>query len=75
VVEASIADLTCNSIKAGGDEVVAAIWQAGASAFVFHVDFVDAPVTLALFEAVDAQVIERTGSNRWIFGSIAGTTG
>jgi len=75
VVDVLIADLTCNSIKAQGDEVVAAIWQAGASAFVFHADLVDAPAILALFEAIDAQTIERTGSNRWIFGSIAGAAG
>jgi len=61
--EGATVALTYNSSRVGADEVVAAIEQAGGSAFALHADLVDASAIPALFEALDAQLVERTGSN------------
>lgn len=54
--------LTYNASRAGADEVVAAIEKAGGSAFALHADLVDAEAIPELFEKLDGELTERTGS-------------
>lgn len=54
--------LTYNSSKAGADEAVAAIEQAGGHAFALKVELLDASTIAPLFEQLDAEMTKRYGS-------------
>lgn len=61
--EGAIVALTYNRSKSGADEAVAAIEKAGGSAVALHADLADADVIPYLFEHVDAELAQRSGSN------------
>ncbi|MGA4634887.1 SDR family NAD(P)-dependent oxidoreductase [Pseudomonas solani] len=61
--EGATVALTYNASKAGADETVAAIRQAGGNAFALHADLVDAHAIAALFEKLDGELVDRNGSN------------
>jgi 3-oxoacyl-[acyl-carrier protein] reductase len=54
--------LTYNASKAGADEAVAAIEEAGGRAFAVHADLADAGSIPDLFDQLDREFTERTGS-------------
>lgn len=54
--------LTYNASKPAADEAVAAIEQAGGTAFAIHADLVDAATVPTLFEKLDDEFIRRNGS-------------
>jgi 3-oxoacyl-[acyl-carrier protein] reductase len=55
--------LTYNASKSGADEAVAAIEEAGGTAFAIHADLVDPAAVPALFAQLDAEFTRRNGSN------------
>lgn len=59
--EGATVALTYNASKAGADEVVSAIRDAGGSAFALHADLVDAASIPTLFEKLDSELANRTG--------------
>jgi len=61
--DGAIVALTYNASKAGADEAVAAIEEAGGTAFAVHADLVDPAAVPALFEQLDAGFTKRNGSN------------
>lgn len=61
--DGAIVALTYNASKAGADEAVAAIEEAGGTAFVVHADLVDPAAVPALFKQLDAEFSNRNGSN------------
>ncbi|MEH3038557.1 MAG: SDR family oxidoreductase [Sphingomonas paucimobilis] len=68
--------LTYNASSAGADEAVSAIEAAGGTAFALQADLVDAEAIPALFEQLDRELTERSGSNALdILVNNAGTSG
>ncbi|MFB4393144.1 MULTISPECIES: SDR family NAD(P)-dependent oxidoreductase [unclassified Pseudomonas] len=61
--EGATVALTYNTSKDAAEQVVAGIEQAGGRAFALYADLVDAQAIPALFERLDGELIERTGSN------------
>lgn len=59
--EGATVALTYNASRAGADEAVAAIEQAGGSAFALQADLADAEALPALFEKFDRELAERNG--------------
>jgi 3-oxoacyl-[acyl-carrier protein] reductase len=55
--------LTYNASRTGADEAVAAIEEAGGSAFAIHADLVDPATVPALFARLDEEFTKRTGRN------------
>lgn len=60
--EGATVALTYSQSKAGADETVAAIIQAGGNAFALHADLVDARSIPSLFEQLDVELTKRHGS-------------
>lgn len=68
--------LTYNASSAGADEAVSAIEAAGGTAFALQADLVDAEAIPVLFEQLDRELTERSGSNALdILVNNAGTSG
>src|SRR3546814_18768288 len=68
--------LTYNAGKSGADEAVAAIEEAGGTAFAIHADLVDPAPVPTLFESLDAAFTKRNGSRaRDILVNNAGHSG
>ena len=61
--EGATVALTYNASKAGADEAVAAIEKSGGNAFALQADLGDAEAIPALFEQLDGELAERSGSN------------
>ncbi|MFE7504543.1 SDR family NAD(P)-dependent oxidoreductase [Promicromonospora sp. NPDC057488] len=61
-IQGATVALTYNASKAGADEAVAAIEHAGGSAFALHADLADAASIPGLFEQLDRELTDRTGS-------------
>ena len=59
--EGATVALTYSQSKAGADEAVAAITQAGGTAFALHADLVDARSIPTLFEQLDVELAKRRG--------------
>ncbi|WP_144636632.1 SDR family NAD(P)-dependent oxidoreductase [Bordetella genomosp. 13] len=59
--EGATVALTYNASKAGADEAVEAIEQAGGKAFALGADLADARAIPALFEALDGELARRNG--------------
>lgn len=60
--EGAIVAITYNASSAGAEEAAAAIENAGGTAFTLHADLGDARSIPSLFEQLDRELIERTGS-------------
>lgn len=60
--DGAIVAITYNASSASAEEVVATIEKAGGTAFALHVDLVNAATIPALFDALDRELIARTGS-------------
>ena len=60
--EGATVALTYSQSKAGADEAVAAITQAGGSAFALHANLVEAGSIPTLFEELDVELAKRHGS-------------
>lgn len=54
--------LTYNASRAGADEAIASIEKAGGHAFALQADLVDAEAIPALFDELDGELAERSGS-------------
>lgn len=61
--DGALVAITYNASKEAAEEVVAGIEQAGGKAFALFADLVNASAIPALFEQLDVELTQRTGSN------------
>ncbi|QES90906.1 SDR family oxidoreductase [Rhizosphaericola mali] len=62
-IEGAVVAITYNSGKDAADKVVADIEKSGGKAFALHANLVEASTIPQLFEILDKELTERTGSN------------